>query len=127
MKVKVTQNFRDKVAKVQRVRGQIFDVTEERYNEIMKVGKLVQKIAQEGVETPEGADATNPSTDGENAEETASEGAEAHNDGFDEMSVAELKEYADKAHKLTFKSGMKKAEIVETLRRMEQKELKSNG
>ena len=127
MKVKVTHKFRDKMTNVRYLRGQIIDVTEERYKEIMKAGNFVQKIVSEGVETPEGADTTNPATDGENAAESASEGVETHKDGFDAMSVAELKEYADKAHKLTFKAGTKKAEIVETLRRMEQKELKSNG
>ena len=45
---------------------------------------------------------------------------DAHADGFDEMSIRELKEYADKAYKLTFKGNMKKAEIIEELRRMEQ-------
>lgn len=127
MKVKVTHRFRDKHTNVLYQRGQVLVISEERYDEIMKAGNFVQKIAQEGAETPEGAKATNSAIDGVNAAETVSESAETPDDGFDTMSVAELKEYADKTYKLAFKSGMKKAEIIHTLRRMEQKEMKTNG
>ena len=53
------------------------------------------------------------------AAETLTDDSARSGDGFDVMSVRELKEYADKTYKLTFKSGTKKAEIIETLRRME--------
>lgn len=113
MKVKVVRKFRDKYTGEHYEKGNVLEITEERYNEIMSVGNFVYKIAQNASETPESGDATNPSCDNQ-------EGAETPSDGFDDMSVRELKEYADKAYKLTFKNGTKKAEIIDKLRSMEQ-------
>ena len=113
MKVKVTRKFRDKYTGELHVKGDCLEITEERYAEIMHAGNFVCQIAQMPAETVETPDATIPSSDEQNI-------AESPSDGFDIMSVRELKEYADKAYKLTFKNGTKKAEIIDTLRRKEQ-------
>lgn len=90
MKVKVTHKFKDKYTEETHYKGEVLEITDERYQEIMSAGNFVQIVPEE-----------------------------AASDGFDEMSIRELKEYADKAYKLTFKGGMKKAEIIEVLRRRE--------
>lgn len=116
MKVKVMRKFRDRYTGAIYNKGDLLEITEERYNEIMSVGKIVYKIAQNDVLNI-GEESTNVlSNDG--AETPRSDSATPC-DGFDVMSVRELKEYADVTHKLTFKAGTKKAEIIETLRRME--------
>lgn len=119
MKVKVTRKFIDKYTGLHHVKGDVLDITEERYNEIMSVGNLVVKIAQDDAESVSADDTNTLSSE---AEETPTNGSGASSDGFDVMSVRELKEYADKAHKLTFGRGTKKAEMIETLRRMERGE-----
>lgn len=116
MKVKVTRKFRDRYTGDIYSKGDLLEITEERYKEIMNVGSFVFKIAQN--------DAQNNSSEKVNtlsneAAETPTNDSAQSGDGFDVMSVRELKEYADKTYKLTFKSGTKKAEIIETLRRME--------
>ena len=53
MKVKVLESFRDKYdKKVRYQKGEIIEITKKRYNEILKVGKLVEeiKIPEEGEE-----------------------------------------------------------------------------
>ena len=112
MLVKVIRKFRDKYTGDHYKKGDILEITEERYAEIMTVGELVLQIAQKPAAGAENDATINPSTEEQNVAETPS-------DGFDVMSVKELKEYADKAYKLTFKSGTKKAEIIEELRRLE--------
>lgn len=113
MKVKVIKKFKDKYTGVEYAKGDVLDISEERYAEIMRAGNYVYQIAQNAAEGDVTDNATNPSLEGENAAETPS-------DGFEDMSVRELKEYADKAYKLTFKNGTKKAEIIDMLRRREQ-------
>ncbi len=44
-KVVCLQNFRDKNTNKIRRKGETFNVTEERFNEILKVAKLVEKVA----------------------------------------------------------------------------------
>lgn len=112
MKVKVTRTFRDKYTGELHKKGDCLEITKERHAEIQSVGNFVYQLAQNAAETVEAADAINPLTDEGNA-------AESPSDGFDSMNVKELKEYAEKAYKLTFKAGTKKAVIIETLRRME--------
>ena len=90
MKVKVTHKFKDKYTEITHMKGEVLEISEERYQEISSVGDFVQIV-------PEAATS----------------------DAFDEMSIRELKEYADKAYKLAFKNGMKKSEIIEELRRRE--------
>lgn len=119
MKVKVTRRFRDKYTGEVYKKGDCIEITEERYNEIMSVGKFVFKIAQSDAESVSNDDANTLSDE---AEETPTNEPEPPSDGFDIMSVRELKEYADVTYKLTFKGGTKKAEIIETLRRMERGE-----
>lgn len=116
MKVKVTRKFIDKYTGELYRRGDVLDITEERYNEIMSVGNFVFKIAQNDAQNISSEKANTLSNE---VEETPTNDSEKLCDGFDIMSVRELKEYADKTYKLTFKGGMKKAEIIETLRRME--------
>lgn len=119
MKVKVTRKFRDKYTGEIHKKGDFLEITEERYNEIMSVGNLVYKITQKDSEKPLGRSMIeNTKKDAE----TPTNDSGASGDGFDVMSVRELKEYADVTHKLTFKAGTKKAEIIETLRRMERGE-----
>ena len=117
MKVKVTRKFTDKYTGALYNKGDFLEITEERYNEIMSVGEFVYKIAQNDAQSVSAGDVNTLSND---AEETHTDDSGASDDGFELMSVRELKEYADKTYKLTFKGGMKKAEIIETLRKMEQ-------
>jgi len=91
MKVKVTHKFKDKHSGKLHSKGEVLEISEERYQEIASVGNFVQIVPED-----------------------------ATNDAFDEMSIRELKEYADKTYKLTFKGGMKKSEIIDVLRRREQ-------
>ena len=90
MRVKVTRKFIDRHTGEAHFKGDVLEITEERYQEIASVGNFVQMISDD-----------------------------VTSDGFDEMSIRELKEYADKTYKLTFKGNMKKAEMIEELRRME--------
>lgn len=116
MKVKVTHKFTDKYTGEQYNQGDVLEISEERYTEIMRVGQLVCRIGEDGV-----SDNLSeiPNSSSSNESETLRNDSTPSGDGFDAMSVRELKEYADKAYKLTFKGGTKKAEIIETLRRME--------
>ena len=119
MKVKVTRKFRDKYTGELHKKGDLLEITEERYNEIMSVGSFVYKFAQDDVESVSSDDVNILSSE---AAETSTNDYGTPDDGLGAMSVRELKEYADKTYKLTFKGGMKKAEIIETLRRMERGE-----
>lgn len=116
MKVKVIHKFTDKYTKEQYFKGSVLDITEERYAEIRSVGNFVFPIAQDNAQSVSTDDMNTLSND---AAETPTNDSAQPSDGFDEMSVAELKAYADKAYKMTFKGGMKKAEIIAELRRME--------
>lgn len=49
MKVKTLITFKDTKAKKLRKAGEIFECTESRYAEILKVGKLVEPVATEEV------------------------------------------------------------------------------
>lgn len=116
MKVKVLHKFTDKYTGAHYRRGDVLDITEERYREIMSIADLVYKIDQN--------DALSVMTDSTNtlsgeAEETLRNDSGASGDGFDIMSVRELREYADVAYKLTFGRGMKKADMIAELRRLE--------
>lgn len=117
MKVKVTRKFTDKYTGAIYNKGDLLEITEERYNEILSVGEFVYRIAQNDAQNASNDDANTPL---ENAEEPLRNDSATSDDGFEIMSVRELKEYADKTYKLTFKGGMKKAEIIATLRKMEQ-------
>lgn len=119
MKVKVTRKFRDKYTGELHKKGDFLEITEERYNEIMSVGAFLYEITQKDAEKPLGRSMIeNTGKDkGTPTNDSATSG-----DGFDIMSVRELKEYADVTYKLTFGRGTKKAEIIETLRRMERGE-----
>lgn len=116
MKVKVTHMFRDKYTRELYRKGDVLDITEERYAEILCIGNFVFPIAQDNALSVDDENANTLSTD---EKETLSGDSAKPSDGFDIMSVRELKEYADVTHKLTFKAGTKRAEIVEALRRME--------
>lgn len=116
MKVKVTHMFRDKYTREPYRKGDVLDITEDRYAEILSVGNFVFPIAQDNALSVGEENTNTLSTD---EKETLSGDSAKPSDGFDIMNVRELKEYADIAHKLTFKAGTKKAEIIETLRRME--------
>lgn len=112
MKVKVTRRFRDRHTGTLYHKGDVLEVTEERYNEIARAGNFVYRLAESHAETPESKGEDVPFSEPENA-------AEGHTDGYEAMSMRELREYANVAHKMTFKVGVKKAEIIETLRKME--------
>lgn len=113
MKVKVIHGFRDRHTGERYTRGAVLGITEERYNEIMRVGDLVLKIAAGASEDD------NANTLSNDNEEASRNDSGASGDGFDMMSVRELREYADATYKMTFKGGMKKADIIAALRRME--------
>jgi hypothetical protein len=98
MRAIVTRKFKDKYSSETHLKGEVLEISEDRYNEIQSVGDFVNELSPnvQDDESPPGGDS------------------------FDEMSIRELREYADKAYKLTFKNGMKKSEIIEELRRREQ-------
>lgn len=97
MKAKVIRSFTDKYTGELYRKGDMLDITEERYAEIMSVGQLLWPIEHDNADSdPEKPD-----------------------DGFEGMTVSQLKEYADQTYKLTFGNGTKKAEIIEELRKME--------
>lgn len=116
MKVKVTRKFNDRHTNVLHRRGDVLEISQERYEEIMRVGAFVMQIAQDDDKTLSDVDASNES---QGDDMPAEAGADAPTDGLDAMSMRELREYADKAYKLTFKVGMKKSEIIEVIRRRE--------
>lgn len=116
MKVKVMHKFTDKYTGEQYNQGDVLEITEERYAEIMRVARLVFPIAQDDALSVSGERVNELSSD---EEETPTDDSVKPSDGFELMSVRELKEYADVTYKLTFKGNMKKAEIIEVLRRME--------
>ena len=101
MRVKVTHKFKDRHTGDIHYKGDVLEISMERYEEIKYVGDFVFPIYED-----------------EEIHEDAPD--EAHTDGFDEMSIRDLKEYADKTYKMTFKGNMKKAEIIEILRKKEQ-------
>lgn len=115
--VKVTRRFRDKYTGEWYNKGDLLTISEGRYNEIKAVGQLVYKIAGNGPVTV-ADDATKNSTASTKERKEAAKAAPS--DGFDRMSIRELKEYADKTYKLAFGTGVKKAEIIDILRRTEQ-------
>ena len=100
MEVIVTHKFKDRHTGKTHDQGEVLEISEERYEEIASVGNFVMRIF--------------------NVEDEETENAENPADAFDEMSIRELREYADKAYKLAFKSNVKKSEIIEELRRREQ-------
>ena len=116
MKVKVIRDFTDKYTRAKYRNGMVLDIAEERYNEIMKVGAFVRMIAQNDALSVSASDTNTLSND---AAETPTIDSARSGDGFDVMSMTELREYAKFKHEMTFKVGIKKAEIIETLRRME--------
>ena len=101
MRVKVTHKFKDRHTGDIHYKGDVLEISMERYEEIKYVGDFVFPINED-----------------EEIHEDAPD--DAHTDGFDEMSIRDLKEYADKTYKMTFKGNMKKAEIIEILRKKEQ-------
>lgn len=116
MRVKVLHKFTDKYTGKHYRRGDVLDITEERCREIMSVGELVYKIDSDDALSVS-ADDTNTLSNA--AEETLRDDSSASGDAFEQMTVRQLKEYADKAHKLTFGTGTKKAEMIAELRRLE--------
>ena len=116
MRVKVIRKFKDKYTGEYYSKGDVIDISEERYSEIMSVGQFVYKIGNNDDENNRSEDSNSLP---DNVEETLTSDSEQSDDGFEDMNVRELKEYADKTYKLTFKAGTKKSEIIETLRRME--------
>ena len=112
MKVKVTRRFRDRHTGTLYHKGDVLEVTEERYNEIARAGNFVYRLTESPAETLEDKGEEIPFSELENATESRVDALEA-------MSLRELREYANVAHKMTFKVGVKKAEIIEVLRRME--------
>ncbi len=64
MKVKVLEKFRDKHTKEIHRRDDVMEITEERYEEILKVGKLVEQVPEEAQEEkPASKKRTNKKTD----------------------------------------------------------------
>ena len=116
MKVKVLHKFTDKYTGKQYRRGDVLDITGDRYHEILNVAQLVYAIEQNDALSVEKKDVNIVS---DNAEESLRNDSSASSDALDTMSIRELREYADKAYKLTFGRGVKKAEMIEELRRLE--------
>ena len=116
MKVKVLHKFTDKYTGEQHRRGDVLVISEERYREIMSVANLVYVIDSDNALSVE-KNGVNIVSD--NVEESLRNDSVASGDALDTMSVRELREYADKAYKLTFGRGVKKAEMIEELRRLE--------
>ena len=116
MRVKVLRKFSDKYTGEIYNKGDVLTVTRERYDEIRRVGPYVFEIPDFTAVNVASDDTVN-NADAE--EKPVTSNSAPSDDGFESMTVRQLKEYADKAYKLTFATGTKKAEIIETLRRME--------
>lgn len=56
MKVVVLRKFLDKYTGEIHKPGNVLEITEERFEEILKVGKLVEKVSEEKAEAEEGAE-----------------------------------------------------------------------
>lgn len=120
MLVKVVKEFRDiHTGEIHEV-GDMLEITEERYGEILHVGDFVYLITADAPANTSGNSSEIPNSSSNDEAETPKNDAAPFGDGFDIMSVRELKEYADVTYKLTFKAGTKKSEIIAKLRELEQ-------
>lgn len=72
MKVIVLRKFLDKHTGEVHKPGDILEITEERFAEILKVGKLVEKVSEETTE-PEVSEEVEETTEPEEVAETAAE------------------------------------------------------
>ena len=112
MFAKVTKVFQDKYTHEIHPLGSVFECTEQRFAEIQAASpRYVMRVDMPPEERAEDlpGDAT----------ETAKEAVNAPEKPLEAMTVRELREYADKAHKLTFSKGMTKAKMIEEIRRYE--------
>lgn len=105
MRVKVLTRFRDKHTRELHKKGVCLEITPERYAEIMSVGAFLRVVED---------DVQNVPTD---AEKPLEEAPAPHGDDLEGMTVNELCEYAATECKLTLPRGLKKAEIIEAIRR----------
>ena len=97
MRVKVVRKYRDKYTLIIHTVGETVDMTPERYQEIAAAGLYVEPMAEA------------------QAADTVAE--TVPHDRLDDMTIRELREYADTHYKMTFRNGMKKTEIIEALRK----------
>lgn len=97
MKVRVLKPFNDAKEKKVRRTGDVFECSEERFDEITKETKYIEKIPGD-----------------ENNKEPAAD-VNTIKERFEAMTVTALREYADKHHKLTFHENVKKSEMVAAL------------
>lgn len=105
MRVKVITRFRDRHTRELHKKGVYLDITPERYEEIMGVGAFVSVVED---------DTRDLSTD---TEKPLEEAPAPSGDDLEGMTVKELREYAENECKLTLPRGLKKAEIIEAIRR----------
>ena len=119
MLVKVVKRFRDVHTGVIHEVGDVLEITEGRFAEIQRVGDFVYRIDADASRHVSDNGSEKPNNQSGDEVEAPRNDSTPSGDGFDIMSVRELKEYADVTYKMTFKAGTKKAEIIETLRRME--------
>lgn len=115
MKVKVTMKFRDRHTKKMHRVGEEMEITQERYEEIMNVGAFVRVINENDAPAASEDDVNISSDEAENA---LNDAPAASGDKLDEMTVKELREYANSRFKVTFPAGTKKSEIIDEIRRM---------
>lgn len=118
MFVKVTKKFKDKYTNEVRNQGDVFECTDARFAEIQEAGKRAGKCYAMRLEEKEGAGEDAAVGVGK-APEGGAEAASAPGKALEDMSARELREYADKAHKLTFGAKASKAEMIEAIRRAE--------
>lgn len=112
MYAKVTREFVDKHTKEIHKVGSVFECSEVRFAEIQAVSpRLAMRV-----EMPSEDNAGDLSG---KAAEKAAGGINALEKPLERMTVRELREYADKAHKLTFGAGTTKAKMIEEIRRFE--------
>lgn len=116
MKAKVVMRFRDRhTGRVHRI-GEEIEVSKERYAEIMDVGAFLRIVSEEAVLAASEDDVNELTHDGA---ETPEEAPAASGDALDGMTIKQLREYASAQHKVTLPAGMKKADIIDEIRRME--------
>ena len=105
MRVKVLVRFRDRHTRELHMKGVCLEITPERYEEIMRVGKFLSVVKE---------DVQNVPTD---TEKPLKEAPVQSGDNLEGMTVNQLRVYAEYECKLTLPRGLKKAEIIEVIRR----------
>lgn len=120
MKVKVLRRFRDKETMQIRERGAVIEVSEKRAKEILAAGDYIEVVENtKGRTTKKSVTPQNDET-AQDVESVTPQNQETEHEekAVDEMTVAEMKEYAEK-NGIDLSNARKKAEILEAIQTAE--------